>query len=178
MYLENMYILKYGFVCSLKGWYQNNIKIIPVNFDWKHIYFPIHPPNIFLSAFPENTQWMRLYFWPDQIHLPCFLKKEEVYLSKAQIQRLWRLTFVCLYGYNTDEPSLFNIILQKVLTFSNTSILLCGDWNVVLDKYMNTYNIIHNKNPILPIFFYLRFLKTHNGCVFTFGPIKYICPVF
>jgi exonuclease III len=31
-----------------------------------------------------------------------------------------RLTFVCLYGYNTDEPSLFNIILQKVLTFSNT----------------------------------------------------------
>ena len=58
-----------------------------------------------------------------------------------------RLTFVCLYGYNTDEPSLFNIILQKVLTFSNTSILLCGDWNVVLDRYMDTYNIIHNRNP-------------------------------
>jgi hypothetical protein len=40
------------------------------------------------------------------------------------------------------EPSLFNIILQKVLTFSNTSILLCGDWNVVLDRYMDTYNIM------------------------------------
>ena len=52
-----------------------------------------------------------------------------------------RLTFVCLYGYNTDEPSLFNIILQKVLTFSNTNILLCGDWNVVLDRYMDTYII-------------------------------------
>jgi hypothetical protein len=116
-----------------------------------------------------------------------------------------RLTFVCLYGYNTDEPSLFNItcILQKVLTFSNTSILLCGDWNVVLDRYMDTYNIIHNRNHysrkkitftvmvtentfispfILPIFFYIFitvcFLKTHNGCVFTFGPIKYICPLF
>jgi exonuclease III len=34
-----------------------------------------------------------------------------------------------------------------VLTFSNTSILLCGDWNVVLDRYMDTYNIIHNRNP-------------------------------
>jgi hypothetical protein len=54
-----------------------------------------------------------------------------------------RLTFVCLYGYNTDEPSLFNIILQKLLTFST----VC-------------------------------FLKTHNGCMFTCGPIKYICLLF
>jgi exonuclease III len=26
-------------------------------------------------------------------------------------------------------------------------VLLCGDWNVVLDRYIDTYNIIHNRNP-------------------------------
>jgi hypothetical protein len=49
-----------------------------------------------------------------------------------------RLTCVCLYGYNTDEPSLFNIILQKVLTFSNTSILL-----VVCFIPWNNFSILH-----------------------------------
>ena len=49
--------------------------------------------------------------------------------------------------HNSRENKLVYSILQKVLTFSNTSILLCGDWNVVLDRYMDTYNIIHYRNP-------------------------------
>ncbi|XP_071176505.1 uncharacterized protein [Mytilus edulis] len=32
-------------------------------------------------------------------------------------------------------------------SFSNTSFLLCGDWNVVQDTNIDTYNIIHNRNP-------------------------------
>ena len=58
-----------------------------------------------------------------------------------------RLSFACLYGYNTDEPSFFDTIMQNILIFKNTSVLLCGDWNVVLDKFMDTYNIKHNRNP-------------------------------
>ena len=58
-----------------------------------------------------------------------------------------RITFVCLYGFNTDEPSFFNDIYKKMATFSNTSFLLCGDWNVVQDTNIDTYNIIHNRNP-------------------------------
>ena len=58
-----------------------------------------------------------------------------------------RLTFVCLYGYNTDEPCLFNEIFNKVLSFSNTSLIFCGDWNVVQDHHIDTYNILYNRNP-------------------------------
>lgn len=58
-----------------------------------------------------------------------------------------RITFVCLYGFNTDEPSFFNDIYKKMASFSNTSFLLCGDWNVVQDTNIDTYNIIHNRNP-------------------------------
>ncbi|CAC5421806.1 E3.1.11.2 [Mytilus coruscus] len=60
-----------------------------------------------------------------------------------------RLTLVCLYGYNTDEPLLFDDILYKIALYANTSILLCGDWNVVQDCNLDTYNILHKEIPNL-----------------------------
>ena len=57
-----------------------------------------------------------------------------------------RLSFVCLYGYNSDEPAMFNEIMLNIGSFSNTSVLLCGDWNVVQDHSIDTYNIVHIRN--------------------------------
>ena len=57
-----------------------------------------------------------------------------------------KLTFVSLYGYNSDEPEMFNEIMSHIAAFSNTSYLLCGDWNVVQDNSIDTYNIIHARN--------------------------------
>jgi hypothetical protein len=53
---------------------------------------------------------------------------------------------VSLYGYNSDEPEMFNAIMKNIASYSNTSYLLCGDWNVVQDTSIDTYNIIHNRN--------------------------------
>lgn len=58
-----------------------------------------------------------------------------------------RFTFVCLYGHNTDEPIFLSDILEKVALFSNTSFMFVGDWNVVQDHSIDTYNILHNRNP-------------------------------
>jgi hypothetical protein len=41
-----------------------------------------------------------------------------------------RLTFVCLYVYNTDVPQFFTDILYNSAEFANTSYLFCGDWNI------------------------------------------------
>ena len=57
-----------------------------------------------------------------------------------------RFTLACVYGYNTDEPSLFNDLLHKIALCANTSILLCGDWNVVQDISLDTHNIVQNRN--------------------------------
>ncbi|CAC5424637.1 E3.1.11.2 [Mytilus coruscus] len=57
-----------------------------------------------------------------------------------------RLTFVTVYGFNKDEPSLFTDILHDTTCYTNTSLLMCGDWNVVQDFQMDTYNILHNRN--------------------------------
>ena len=57
-----------------------------------------------------------------------------------------RLTLVCLYGFNTDEPQFFHEIMQKIALLDNSSVILCGDWNFVQDKFLDTYNIIHDRH--------------------------------
>jgi hypothetical protein len=47
--------------------------------------------------------------------------------------------FVSLYGYNSDEPEMFNEIMKNIASYSNTSYLLCGDWNVVQDTSMSIH---------------------------------------
>ena len=54
-----------------------------------------------------------------------------------------RLTFVCLYGYNTDVPQFFTDILYKSVEFAY---LFCGDWNAVQNKSDDTYNVLHDRN--------------------------------
>ena len=44
---------------------------------------------------------------------------------------------------------MFNEIMKHIASYSNTSYLLCGDWNVVQDTSIDTYNIIHNRNQNL-----------------------------
>ena len=55
-----------------------------------------------------------------------------------------RFTFVCLYGHNKDEHSLFSKILQIIVSFENTSIIMCGDLNVAQDINLDNYNIMRN----------------------------------
>jgi exonuclease III len=44
---------------------------------------------------------------------------------------------------------MFNEMMKNIASYSNTSYLLCGDWNVVQDTSIDTYNIIHNRNQTL-----------------------------
>lgn len=58
-----------------------------------------------------------------------------------------RITLVSLYGHNSDQPDFFSDVKHNVLTFSNSSIVLCGDWNTVQDYNLDTYNVLYNTNP-------------------------------
>ena len=58
-----------------------------------------------------------------------------------------RLTLICLYGYNTDKPEFFHEIMQKSAGYKNSSFIFCGDWNVVQNKSVDTFNVLHDRNP-------------------------------
>ena len=58
-----------------------------------------------------------------------------------------RITLVNLYGPNRDNPNFYTKIKQKVSEFKNDQVIMCGDWNFVLDPDLDYNNYLHNNNP-------------------------------
>ena len=58
-----------------------------------------------------------------------------------------RFTLVNLYGPNTDDLNFYQLILQKVKLFNNKYCLFGGDWNLVLNPDIDTYNYKNINNP-------------------------------
>ena len=57
-----------------------------------------------------------------------------------------RLSLVALYGPNEDSPDFFENLKSKLVSLSNTSIIIGGDWNVVQDFNFDTDNYLHKNN--------------------------------
>ena len=58
-----------------------------------------------------------------------------------------RLTLVNIYGPNTDNPCFYKLILQRLKLLNNTSHILGGDWNLVLNPYIDTHKYVNVNNP-------------------------------
>ena len=58
-----------------------------------------------------------------------------------------RITLVNLYGLNQDNPNFYTNIKQKVSEFENDQVIMCGDWNFVLDPDLDYNNYLHINNP-------------------------------
>ena len=58
-----------------------------------------------------------------------------------------RITLVNLYGPNQDYPNFYTNIKQKVSEFENDQVIMCGDWNFVLDPDLYYNNHLHINNP-------------------------------
>ena len=56
-----------------------------------------------------------------------------------------KITLVNLYGPNDDKPELYENITRKLSKFENAQVIMCGDWNLVLDAE------IDSKNYCIPI---------------------------
>ena len=58
-----------------------------------------------------------------------------------------RFTLVYLYGPNEDKPQYCNNIRQKLVHYESDLTTLCGDWNLVINPDIDTYNYLHISNP-------------------------------
>jgi exonuclease III len=58
-----------------------------------------------------------------------------------------RLILVNIYGPNNDDPDFYTDLKNKIDNFQNNSILICGDWNLVLDPTVDTFNYKNVNNP-------------------------------
>ena len=58
-----------------------------------------------------------------------------------------QITLANLYSPNQDNPNFYTNIKQKVSEFENDQVIMCGDWNSVLDPDLDYNNYLHVNNP-------------------------------
>ena len=58
-----------------------------------------------------------------------------------------KFTLINLYGPNDDKPKFYKELRQKYKTLNNDNIIMCGDWNLVINPDLDTNNYLHINNP-------------------------------
>lgn len=76
-----------------------------------------------------------------------------------------------LYGPNEDKPKFYKELRQKYKSFNNENIIMCGDWNFVINPDLDTNNYLHINKPrarkevldsIIEIDGFLDIYRIHN----------------
>ena len=57
------------------------------------------------------------------------------------------LILASIYGPNDDMPHFYKTLRKNINDFNNENVVICGDWNLVLDPDMDTENYRHVNNP-------------------------------
>ena len=52
-----------------------------------------------------------------------------------------------MYGPNDDQPEFYNHLKDVVENVGNPHYIMCGDFNLVQDQKLDTFNYIHINNP-------------------------------
>ena len=63
------------------------------------------------------------------------------------------LTLVNLYGPNEDSPEFYIKLAEILEEYNNDTNILCGDFNLVQDQYLDTYYYVNIKIRKLKIMF-------------------------
>lgn len=58
-----------------------------------------------------------------------------------------RIILVNVYGPNGDNPQFYEHAFKQIEEFENEKILICGDFNLVIDQNLDTHNYKHLNNP-------------------------------
>ena len=58
-----------------------------------------------------------------------------------------KITLANIYGPNEDKPQFYNNLKQKIDELGNDNVIICGDWNLVIDPNVDTENYKSINNP-------------------------------
>ena len=58
-----------------------------------------------------------------------------------------RINLVCLYGPNTDSPDFYENIYKLIEKSDSILTIVCGDFNLIMNKDLDTYNYKNINNP-------------------------------
>ena len=58
-----------------------------------------------------------------------------------------KFTLINLYGPKDDKPKFYKELRQRYKSLINDNIIMCGDWNLVINPDLDTNNYLHINNP-------------------------------
>ena len=102
----------------------------------EHIYKAEWGHGCLFSGNSTNSWGVAILFNKDfeyKIHTSEKDKDGDLIAVDIEIENC-RFTLVNIYGPNKDTPSFFSKLKQTILNFENASVMICGDWNLVLDQ--------------------------------------------
>lgn len=67
-------------------------------------------------------------------------------LLDVEVERK-RFTLVTVYGPNEDTPDFYVKVAKSIEEIGNETCIICGDFNLVLDQDLDTFNYLHVNNP-------------------------------
>lgn len=103
---------------------------------------------IWFSSYKSNSRGVAILFKnsiPYTLHNVLLDNQGRYVIMDVSIQDK-RISLVGLYGPNEDDPNFFNDIKQKLSDDENQSMILAGDWNVVLDYEKDCKNYVQRNN--------------------------------
>lgn len=58
-----------------------------------------------------------------------------------------KFTLINLYGPNNDKPNFYKELRRKYNSLNNDNVIMCGDWNLIINPDLDTNNYLHINNP-------------------------------
>ena len=67
-------------------------------------------------------------------------------IVKLLVSKHFEFLLVTIYGPNRDDPNFYINMKQKLLESDISSIVICGDWNLVQNYQLDTFGYVHENN--------------------------------
>ena len=101
------------------------------------------------NSFDSRSRGVAILFknnFEFKIHHTCKDDSGNFLLVELEINEK-RFLIINIYGPNKDDPAFYEYVMSKVLLFSNTNIIIVGDWNLLLNPEIDGLNYKHINNP-------------------------------
>ena len=101
------------------------------------------------NKYSSNARGVAILFWKNleyKIHKQIKDNEGNFLVIDVTAQHQ-RFTLINIYGQDSDSPSFFKRIIQHLEEIGNSHYIICGDFNLVLDPYIDCSNYQHINNP-------------------------------
>ena len=117
----------------------------------------------FFSSFRSNSRGVAILF-NNNFDFKVIKEKTDNHGNIISLEILVgenTLNLVNIYGPNNDSPNFFANIFEMIEDFNSNSVIICGDFNLVLNPDIDYFNYLNINNPKATKTL-LELMETHN----------------